>query len=117
MAGKIDEKASFAKGDFRDIVPRFSPEALVDLVARIAAAKNVTPARMALAWMLSQKTWIVPIRALPSCIASSGGGAGRAGAVREQDDLMAESQVLRGESGAALEQLPEEGGDALQYAH
>jgi len=67
LTGKIDEKTSFAKDDFRNIVPRFSPEArkanqsLVDLLAAIAAAKKATPAQIALAWLLAQKPWIVPI--------------------------------------------------------
>jgi len=67
LTGKIDASTSFAKGDFRNIVPRFSPEArqanqtLVDLLGRIAAAKQATPAQIALAWLLAQKPWIVPI--------------------------------------------------------
>jgi aryl-alcohol dehydrogenase-like predicted oxidoreductase len=67
LTGKIDEKTAFAKDDFRNIVPRFSPEArkanqrLVDLLASIAAAKQATPAQIALAWLLAQKPWIVPI--------------------------------------------------------
>jgi aryl-alcohol dehydrogenase-like predicted oxidoreductase len=67
LTGKIDEKTSFAKDDFRNIVPRFSPQArkanqaLVDLLAAIAAAKKATPAQIALAWLLAQKPWIVPI--------------------------------------------------------
>jgi aryl-alcohol dehydrogenase-like predicted oxidoreductase len=67
LTGKIDENTPFAKDDFRNIVPRFSPEArkanqtLVDLLVRIAAAKQATPAQIALAWVLSRKTWIVPI--------------------------------------------------------
>jgi aryl-alcohol dehydrogenase-like predicted oxidoreductase len=67
LTGKIDEKTSFDKDDFRNIVPRFSPEArkanqaLVDLLASIAAAKQATPAQMALAWLLAQRPWIVPI--------------------------------------------------------
>ena len=67
LTGTIDEKTSFAKDDFRNIVPRFSPEArranqaLVDRLGSIAAAKNVTPAQIALAWLLAQKPWIVPI--------------------------------------------------------
>ncbi len=67
LTGKIDENTSSAKDDFRNIVPRFSTEArkanqtLVDLLARIAAAKKATPAQIALAWLLSQKPWIVPI--------------------------------------------------------
>jgi aryl-alcohol dehydrogenase-like predicted oxidoreductase len=67
LTGKIDENTSFDKGDFRNIVPRFSPEArkanqaLVDLLGSIAAAKQATPAQIALAWLLAQKPWIVPI--------------------------------------------------------
>jgi aryl-alcohol dehydrogenase-like predicted oxidoreductase len=67
LTGKIDENTSFAKDDFRNIVPRFSPEArkanqaLVDLLGSIAAAKQATPAQIALAWLLAQKPWIVPI--------------------------------------------------------
>jgi aryl-alcohol dehydrogenase-like predicted oxidoreductase len=67
LTGAIDDKTSFSKDDFRNIVPRFSPEArkanqaLVDEIAAIAAAKGVTPAQIALAWVLVQKPWIVPI--------------------------------------------------------
>jgi aryl-alcohol dehydrogenase-like predicted oxidoreductase len=67
LTGKIDENTSFSKDDFRNIVPRFSPEArkanqaFVELLARIAAAKKATPAQVALAWLLAQKPWIVPI--------------------------------------------------------
>jgi aryl-alcohol dehydrogenase-like predicted oxidoreductase len=67
LTGKIDEKTSFDKDDFRNIVPRFSPEArkanqaLVDRLGSIAAAKKATPAQIALAWLLAQKPWIVPI--------------------------------------------------------
>jgi len=67
LTGKIDSSTSFTKDDFRNIVPRFSPEnrranqALVDLLGSIAASKNATPAQIALAWLLAQKPWIVPI--------------------------------------------------------
>ena len=67
LTGKIDENTSFDKDDFRNIVPRFSPEArkanqaLVDRLGAIAAAKQATPAQIALAWLLAQKPWIVPI--------------------------------------------------------
>ena len=67
LTGKIDESTSFTAGDFRNVVPRFSPEArkanqqLVDLVGSIAASKQATPAQIALAWLLAQKPWIVPI--------------------------------------------------------
>jgi aryl-alcohol dehydrogenase-like predicted oxidoreductase len=67
LTGKIDENTSFAKDDFRHIVPRFSPEArkanlaLVERLGEIASAKHATPAQIALAWLLAQKPWIVPI--------------------------------------------------------
>jgi aryl-alcohol dehydrogenase-like predicted oxidoreductase len=67
LTGKIDETTSFDKDDFRNIVPRFSPEArkanqeLVDRLGSIANAKQATPAQIALAWLLAQKPWIVPI--------------------------------------------------------
>ena len=67
LTGKIDENTKFDATDFRNIVPRFSPEArkgnhaLVDLLNSIAARRKVTPAQIALAWLLAQKPWIVPI--------------------------------------------------------
>jgi aryl-alcohol dehydrogenase-like predicted oxidoreductase len=67
LTGAISEKTTFDKGDFRNIVPRFSPEArkanqgLVDLLGEIAARKQATPAQIALVWLLAQKPWIVPI--------------------------------------------------------
>ncbi len=67
LTGKIDENTSFDKGDFRNTVPRFSEEnrkanqSLVDLLSTIAKDKNATPAQIALAWLLAQKPWIVPI--------------------------------------------------------
>ena len=67
LTGKIDENTSFASTDFRNTVPRFSPEnrkanhRMVELVSAIAARKGVTPAQLALAWVLSQRPWIVPI--------------------------------------------------------
>ena len=67
LTGKIDENTTFDKSDFRNIVPRFTPEArkanqaLVDLLRQIADSKNATPAQIALAWLLAQKPWIVPI--------------------------------------------------------
>jgi aryl-alcohol dehydrogenase-like predicted oxidoreductase len=67
LTGTIDEKTSFASDDFRNVVPRFSPEArkanqaLVDQLASIAAAKRATSAQIALAWLLAQRPWIVPI--------------------------------------------------------
>ncbi len=67
LTGAINENTKFESGDFRNIVPRFTPEArkanqaLVDLVGEIAARKHATPAQIALAWLLAQKPWIVPI--------------------------------------------------------
>ncbi len=67
LTGKIDEKTKFDASDFRNVVPRFSAEArkanqaVVDLLGLIAARIKATPAQVALAWLLAQKTWIVPI--------------------------------------------------------
>ena len=67
LTGKIDENTTFDSTDFRAILPRFAPEArkanhaLVDLLAGIGRRKNATPAQIALAWLLAQKPWIVPI--------------------------------------------------------
>jgi aryl-alcohol dehydrogenase-like predicted oxidoreductase len=67
LTGKINEETTFDKNDFRNIVPRFTPEArkanqaLVDLLRKIAERKKATPAQLALAWLLAQKPWIVPI--------------------------------------------------------
>ena len=67
LTGKIDENTRFDSSDFRNIVPRFTPEArkenrkLVDLLTTIATTKQATPAQIALAWLLAQAPWIVPI--------------------------------------------------------
>jgi len=67
LTGKISEDTKFDKGDFRNIVPRFNPEnrkanqAVVDLLGRFAQHRQATPAQIALAWLLAQKPWIVPI--------------------------------------------------------
>ena len=67
LTGKIDENAKFDSTDFRSKLPRFTPEALktnqalIELLGRIAKRKNATPAQIALAWLLAQKPWIVPI--------------------------------------------------------
>lgn len=67
LTGTIDASTSFAQDDFRNIVPRFAPEAraanqtLVELLKSIASSKEATPAQIALAWLLAQKPWIVPI--------------------------------------------------------
>jgi aryl-alcohol dehydrogenase-like predicted oxidoreductase len=67
LTGKLDGNATFGDGDFRSLVPRFSPEAmkanqaLVAVVKETAASKQVTPAQIALSWLLAQRPWIVPI--------------------------------------------------------
>jgi len=67
LTGKIDESTTFDSTDFRTAVPRFAPEALkanmalVDLVRSVATCKGATPAQIALAWLLAQRPWIVPI--------------------------------------------------------
>jgi aryl-alcohol dehydrogenase-like predicted oxidoreductase len=67
LTGKISPDTQFDKSDFRNVVPRFTPEnrkanePLVDLIAKFAQRKKVTPAQIALAWLLAQKPWIVPI--------------------------------------------------------
>jgi len=67
LTGAINENTTFSENDFRNIVPRFSPEArkanqaLVDLLGKIAASKQATRAQVAIAWILAQKPWIVPI--------------------------------------------------------
>ena len=67
LTGKINENTKFDSSDFRNILPRFTPEArkanqaMVDLLGKIAKQKQATPARIALAWLLAQKPWIVPI--------------------------------------------------------
>jgi aryl-alcohol dehydrogenase-like predicted oxidoreductase len=67
LTGKIDENTKFDPTDFRNLVPRFSPEArksnmvLVELVKSVAQRKGATPAQVALAWLLAQKPWVVPI--------------------------------------------------------
>jgi aryl-alcohol dehydrogenase-like predicted oxidoreductase len=67
LTGKVDENTTFADNDIRARIPRFTPEAmkanwvLVDLVTKIGEQKGATPAQIALAWLLAQKPWIVPI--------------------------------------------------------
>ena len=67
LAGKIDEQTTFAEGDIRNILPRYTEEArmankaLLDLINTFAESKKATPAQIALAWVLAQKPWIVPI--------------------------------------------------------
>ena len=67
LTGKIDQSTTFDSTDFRNFVPRFEAEnrkanqALIELLGRIAGRKQVTPAQIALAWLLARKPWIVPI--------------------------------------------------------
>ena len=67
LTGKMDENTKLDSSDFRNILPRFTPEAmrtnraLVDLLGKIGERKKATPAQIALAWLLAQKPWIVPI--------------------------------------------------------
>jgi aryl-alcohol dehydrogenase-like predicted oxidoreductase len=67
LTGKMDANTTFEKGDFRAALPRFTPEALaanqalIDVLGQVAQARNATPAQIALAWLLGQKPWIVPI--------------------------------------------------------
>ncbi|NNB86970.1 aldo/keto reductase [Corallococcus exiguus] len=67
LTGKLNDASQFEKGDIRNVLPRFTPEArqanqaFVDLIGRVAAQKNVTPAQLALAWVLARKPWLVPI--------------------------------------------------------
>jgi aryl-alcohol dehydrogenase-like predicted oxidoreductase len=67
LTGKMDENTTFASTDFRNILPRFTTEALkanqslIDLLVKVAEQKNATPAQIAIAWLLAQKPWIVPI--------------------------------------------------------
>ena len=69
LSGQIDANTSFSPGDFRNLVPRFSPEAraanmaLVEALRGVADARGATPAQVALAWLLAQRPWIVPIPA------------------------------------------------------
>ena len=67
LTGKIDKNAKFDNTDFRSTLPRFTPDALeanqamIDLLGKIAERKKATPAQIALAWLVAQKSWIVPI--------------------------------------------------------
>ncbi len=67
LAGKIDENTAFDSSDFRNSLPRFTPEArkanqaLIDVLGKLAGQKNATPAQLAIAWLLAQRPWIVPI--------------------------------------------------------
>jgi len=92
LTGKIDESTTFAKADFRANLPRFAPEArrsnqtLVDLLSALAARKKATPAQIALAWLLAQKPWIVPIPGTTK-LARLAENLGAAELVLSSDDL------------------------------
>ncbi len=94
LTGKIDESTAFAGGDFRNIVPRFTPEArkanqvLVDLLRATAERKRATPAQVALAWLLARKPWIVPIPGTTK-LARLDENLGAASVDLTQDDLRA----------------------------
>jgi aryl-alcohol dehydrogenase-like predicted oxidoreductase len=94
LTGKIDEKTTFEKGDFRNIVPRFTPEArkanqaLVGLLGEVARRKEATAAQVALAWILAQRPWIVPIPGTTK-LSRLEENLGAAGVQLAQDDLRA----------------------------
>jgi len=104
LTGKIDESTTFAESDVRSGIPRFSPEArqanqaLVDLLAEIAARMGATPAQLALAWLLARKPWIVPIPGTrkPERLTENIGAAGvelTAGDLSEIEDAAAKIEV------------------------
>ncbi|RYY15853.1 MAG: aldo/keto reductase, partial [Cytophagaceae bacterium] len=116
LTGKIDENTQFDKSDFRNSVPRFSPEArkanqaLVDLLGRIAQQKQATPAQIALAWLLAQKPWIVPIPGTSKLhrLEENLGGASlklSASDLREIEDAAAQITIEGARYPAALQQL------------
>ncbi len=99
LTGKIDASATFGQDDFRSVVPRFQADALaankalVDLVTSIAAEKNRTPAQLALAWLLAQRPWIVPIPGTTK-LHRLGENLGGAEVELTSDDLARISQAL-----------------------
>jgi len=99
LTGTIDATTSFAKNDFRNIVPRFSPEArsanqaLLDRIGAIASAKKMTPAQIAIAWLLAAKPWIVPIPGTTK-LSRLQENLGAAKAVLSQDDLREIGEAL-----------------------
>jgi len=116
LTGKIDASTTFEKTDMRTTLPRFTPEArqanqgLVDLLAVIAARKNATPAQIALAWLLAQKPWIVPIPGTtkPHRLAENVGAATlelTAGDLREIEDAASKIAVQGARYPEHLQQL------------
>jgi aryl-alcohol dehydrogenase-like predicted oxidoreductase len=106
LTGAIDAQTSFSANDFRNTVPRFAPEArqanraLVDVLAGIASRKEVTPAQLALAWLLARKPWIVPIPGTTK-LQRLEENAGAAAVVLSQEEL--------GEIEAAVSGVPVQG--------
>jgi aryl-alcohol dehydrogenase-like predicted oxidoreductase len=101
LTGAINESTTFDSSDFRNIVPRFTPEArkanqiLVDALSKIAARKNATPAQIALAWLLAQKAWIVPIPGTTK-LNRLGENLGAAGIALTPEDLREIENALSG---------------------
>jgi aryl-alcohol dehydrogenase-like predicted oxidoreductase len=116
LTGKIDASTTFDSADFRNIVPRFTPEArqanqaLVDLLRTIAARKHATPGQLALAWLLAQKPWMVPIpgtRKLERLVENTGATAVELtpGDLREIDSAAAKIEVQGARYPERLEKL------------
>jgi aryl-alcohol dehydrogenase-like predicted oxidoreductase len=116
LTGKIDDTTTFDSSDFRNSVPRFNPEnrkanqALVDLLARIAQGKAATPGQIALAWILAQKPWIVPIPGTtkPHRLEENVGGAAitlTADDLRDIEDAAAKIAIHGARYPEALEQM------------
>jgi aryl-alcohol dehydrogenase-like predicted oxidoreductase len=116
LTGKIDEKTTFDATDFRNIVPRFTPEnrkanqSVVDVLARIAERKKATPAQIALSWLLAQKPWIVPIpgtRKLERLEENTGAASVELtpGDLREIENAAAKIEVRGARYGAAQEKM------------
>ena len=116
LTGTIDERTEFDRADFRNSIPRFAAgnrkvnAALVDLLTRIATAKGATPAQIALAWLLAQKPWIVPIpgtRRLERLEDNLGAASLElsAGDVREIDDAAAQVAVVGARYPQAMERM------------
>ena len=101
LTGTIDASTTFAATDFRNTVPRFTAEnrsanqMLVDTVARIAAEKHITPAQLALAWVLAQKPWMVPIPGTTK-LHRLDENIGAVGVELAADDLAAIADALKG---------------------
>jgi aryl-alcohol dehydrogenase-like predicted oxidoreductase len=103
LAGKIDENTKFADGDIRNILPRYTENArlanktLLDLIGQFAERKNATPAQIAIAWVLAQKNWIVPIPGTTKLhrLAENNGAAGIEFTAEELQELTAASSKIQ----------------------